>query len=89
MSAFTAFRIPRKYARRSAVVQRLEREAGRGIVRGERPREEALRDLVSVETEVEEVFAAEPAAAPALQNGLGKRLSADGYDGRRVGAKRH
>ena len=50
---------------------------------------EALRDLVSVETEVEEVFAAEPAAAPALQNGLGKRLSADGYDGRRVGAKRH
>ncbi len=45
LSTLTAFRIPRKYARRTAVVQRLEREAGRGIGRNEQLREESLRDL--------------------------------------------
>lgn len=50
--------------------------------------DEALRGLVSLEAEVEEAFAAEPSAAPALQNGLGKRLRSEGTDGRRVGAKR-
>ena len=47
-----------------------------------------LDDLQKVELEVQEAFDAAPAAAPALQNRLGKQLSAEGYDGRRVGAKR-
>jgi Ca-activated chloride channel family protein len=48
----------------------------------------ALDDLSLVETEVEEAFNAPAEAAPALQNGLGKQLAADGYNGRRSGAKR-
>lgn len=48
----------------------------------------ALDDLEKVEREVEEAFDAPAAAAPALQNRLGKQLSAEGTDGRRVGAKR-
>ena len=48
----------------------------------------ALDDLEEVELEVQEAFEAPAGAAPALQNQLGKQLSADGYDGRRVGAKR-
>jgi len=50
--------------------------------------DDALRGLGYLASEVEEAFAAEPSAAPALQNGLGKRLSSEGTDGRRVGAKR-
>ena len=48
LSTVTAVRIPRKYARRTAVVQRLEREAERGINRDGRPQEETLYDLLEL-----------------------------------------
>ena len=48
LSTVTAFRIPRKYGRRTSVVHRLEREAGRGIDRDGHPRGETLNDLMEL-----------------------------------------
>ncbi len=51
LAAFTAFRIPRKYVRRAAVVRRLEREIGRPIARDGRLVEDSLQDLLELGTQ--------------------------------------
>jgi Ca-activated chloride channel family protein len=50
--------------------------------------EDTLQSLRSVESAVDAAFEASPSVARELQNSLGKSLNAEGYDGRRVGAKR-
>jgi hypothetical protein len=48
LSAFTAFRVPRRYGRRDAVVRRLEREVGASVTRNARLVEESLHDLIEL-----------------------------------------
>jgi Ca-activated chloride channel family protein len=49
---------------------------------------QALDGLNELEFDVEEAFSAPAGEAAGIQNRLGKKLSADGTDSRRVGAKR-
>ena len=53
LAAFTAFRIPRRYGRRDAVVRRLEAEVGATIARKSRLVEESLHDLIELGRQTE------------------------------------
>ena len=70
-------------------IQSYREESGRYNAVLQRPDvARALDDLYVMESEVQGAFSAPAGEAAAIQNRLGKKLSADGTDDRRVGAKR-